>query len=117
MSPYTTPRAVRARKGSEEREREPGSEAIGRSSTVRSFGRDPAHLYEVLTKSPRPPNVTFRRTSAPLMPRMVVSDVRRIVGRLMRLIGPEPEDWVLDVLVTAAILMVTARVWSWFMHG
>jgi hypothetical protein len=48
---------------------------------------------------------------------MVVKDMRRIVGLLTRLIGPEPEDWVLDVLVTAAILIVTARVWSWFMHG
>jgi hypothetical protein len=48
---------------------------------------------------------------------MVVSDVRRIAGFLMRLIGPEPEDWVLDVLVTAAILIVAAQIWNWFAHG
>jgi hypothetical protein len=68
-------------------------------------------------KSTEHPNGSFRGTSVPVIPHMVVSDVRRIAGLLTRLIGPKPEDWVLDVLVTAAILMVAIRIWSWFMHG
>lgn len=43
--------------------------------------------------------------------------MQKTVEFLVRLIGPGPEDWILDILMAALIVLLAVRGWSWFGHG